>query len=726
MHFETFFRLVSYAVFLCGFLALWVSGTFGVLVTGLFLAVMLAAWFLEGSRWQISEKVGTALIVLALPVFYLGWQQQIFTPTGGETWIAGVLARMILALSAIKLVQKKGDRDWVFLYLMAFFEVLLAAGLSISALYLGSFLLYLLVMVCAIIAFEIRKTARSVEDKMAGTAPEKTTPDAKSGPALRVARLPATAIALILAIIALALPLFFMLPRVGGAGFGGSHDGLKTRSGFSDRVRLGEIGRIQRDDAVVMRVKIDGDHSDAGLYFRGVALDTFDNLTWSNSRPVKETKVKFGSDPILLDFAASRENLTIQTIYLEPLDTPVLFGLPRMVGVQGNFPMVYRDAFGSISYSRNLERTSYRVISDRSLPAIDQLRSDDKPYTGAVQNFRSLPAKYDERIARLAAEVTAGAENRYDGAKAIENYLRESFGYTLELKAGGPEPLADFLFNIREGHCEYFATAMAIMLRTQGVATRVVNGFHGGDYNETADVTVVRQSNAHAWVEVYFPGENVWVTFDPTPSAVEQPSTGIGATAAKYLEALETFWIQYFVAFDNQEQRSLMRSVRDGFLDYQVGAATYLGRVRDSVAEWLAEVRGDKGFEASRIAITYGLVYLSAVTLGILLMVWLGRKVLRLGIWSRLRERFLSPGHDATIEFYDRMQQVLRRRGHERNKHETPLEFAFEVGAPEALEITRIYNGVRFGKKRLSRDEADEIETMLQKLEMTNLGVTAR
>src|SRR5687768_13878388 len=115
MSFETFFRLISYAVVFCGFLALWVSGSFGVLATGLFLGVMVAAWLLEGSRWQISEKIGTALIVLALPVFYLGWRQQIFTPTGGETWIAGVLARMILALSAIKLLQRKGDRDWVFL-----------------------------------------------------------------------------------------------------------------------------------------------------------------------------------------------------------------------------------------------------------------------------------------------------------------------------------------------------------------------------------------------------------------------------------------------------------------------------------------------------------------------------------------------------------------------------------------------------------------------------------
>jgi len=151
--FEKFFRLVSYAAVFCGFLSLWVSGTFGIGATVLFVGVFVASWFLEGSRWQIGEKMGTALIVLALPLFYGAWYLQVIPVAGGETWIAGILARMILCLAAVKLLQKKSDRDWIFLYLMSFFEVLLAAGLGISALYLASFLAYLLVMVCAIIAF---------------------------------------------------------------------------------------------------------------------------------------------------------------------------------------------------------------------------------------------------------------------------------------------------------------------------------------------------------------------------------------------------------------------------------------------------------------------------------------------------------------------------------------------------------------------------------------------
>src|SRR5687767_12182303 len=121
MNFERFFQIVSYAAVFCGFFSLWVSGAFGIFGAGLFLAVFAAAWLLEGSRWQISEKVGTALLVLALPLFYLASRKGFPGFSGGEAAIAGVLARMVLSLSAIKLLQKKSDRDWIFLYLMSFF-----------------------------------------------------------------------------------------------------------------------------------------------------------------------------------------------------------------------------------------------------------------------------------------------------------------------------------------------------------------------------------------------------------------------------------------------------------------------------------------------------------------------------------------------------------------------------------------------------------------------------
>jgi hypothetical protein len=166
--FERFFRFISYAAVFAGFLSLWASGSFGLVGAATFVGVIVAAWFLEGSRWQISERLGTTLIVLALPVYYLASRFQVVDFASNGIQLAGTLGRLIITLTGVKLLQKKSDRDWIFLYLMAFFEVLLAAGLSISATYLASLILYLLVMVCAVIAFEIRKTSRTVIDRTQG------------------------------------------------------------------------------------------------------------------------------------------------------------------------------------------------------------------------------------------------------------------------------------------------------------------------------------------------------------------------------------------------------------------------------------------------------------------------------------------------------------------------------------------------------------------------------
>jgi transglutaminase-like putative cysteine protease len=728
MSFEKFFRLVSYLAIFCGFVSLWVSGAVGLIGTISFTAVVFAAWFLEDTKWRISERLGTALIVLTLPLFYWLWKIHFFGFAATDSMLPGILARMILTLTAIKLLQKKSDRDWIFLYLMSFFEVLLAAGLSISALYLGSFLAFLLVMVCTIIAFEIRKTARGASAKLSRDKKQAPVRFAERLATLSYSRLPLVAIALIIAIAAVATPLFFALPRVGGAGLGTNRTGgVSTSTGFSDTIRLGHgVGSIQQNDEVVMRIRVENyDPRTGPLYWRGIALDTFDNTQWSKSRASsKQTISRDERDVIQLDQASGgRENLITETVYLEPLDTNVLFGLPRVIGAQGNFNSLSRDLDGAITMpSRNGERTSYKLVSDRSLPPLERLRTDNGVYPVDASPYLQLPDRYDARIGTLAAQLTQNYPNRFDKAKAVESYLQNNFGYTLELKAGGAEPLADFLFNVREGHCEYFATAMAVMLRTQGIATRVVNGFQQGDYNDTADVYVVRQKHAHSWVEVYFPREKAWVSFDPTPAAGHTSGTyagGIYDRLAGYMEALETFWIQYFVAFDNQEQQSLVRSARRSFIEFQAETSSWLNAFQTTVTSWWAEIRGDRGLQNSILAIAYLVGVIAAGIVLLLLIGWLLRKIVKLEVWQRLTGR-VSRSRASIVEFYERMEKALAGKGIIRLPHQTPLEFASVSGYPEAIKIAEKYNGVRFGSRPLSSGEADEIDTWLENLEAPN------
>lgn len=721
MTFDRFFNFISYAVVFCGFLTLWVSGSFGILITLGFIAALVGAWFLENSRWQLSERFGTVLIFLVVPLFYVGWKYRLFGFTSTDTVIAGMLARLILGLSAIKLFQKKADRDWLFLYLMAFFQVLLGAALSISPLYLGSLILYLFVTVLAIIGLEIKKSAR-IANKVDESRLLVESPQLKKTP---IRKLPATALVLIFLIVGFAAPMFFMLPRVGGAGFGANQGGVSGMTGFSDRVRLGEIGRIQQSDEVVMRVRVEGEdkYGLTGIRWRGVALDTFDNKTWGKSKPLPfQNPFNRADNFFQVDYSSGKRSLTVQTVYLEPIDTNVLFALSRPVAVQGSFTDVKRDVYGGISSIRNnFERISYTVYSDLWTPTIDNLRKDNAAYQAEDANYLQIPENFDERIAIFASQLTKDKTNRYDKAKAIEQYLHTQFGYTLEQKAGGDQPLADFLFNVREGHCEYFSTAMVMMLRTQGIAARVVNGFQRGEYNETAQMFVVKQRDAHSWVEVYFPREKSWVTFDPTPAAgqnlSENAALGMFSSFGKYLDALEAFWIQYFVSYDNQEQRSLFRSVKSGFVDFQAKLTAWLNDYQSKIQDWWTEARGDKGLQASAWAIAYAVGYLFALLGGFLILRRLLKRAKNLALWRNLRDWWRRKKQKSVVEFYERMEKVLAHHGFVRQPSQTPLEFAFALKMPEAVSITEKYNRVRFGEKDLSSDEAREIENWLEKLE---------
>src|SRR5437660_9196017 len=169
MSFNTYFRLTSYAMIAAAALALFIAGGVGAWLAGTFAFVMFVAWKLEDTRGQLSERIALIVILVSLPVFYLDWRllapylQIEFLETGQRANAeVAVLAHLILFLSAVKLLQRKADRDWFFLYLISFFEVLLAAGLTASPTFLATLILYLLCALSTVVAFEIQKARRKV------------------------------------------------------------------------------------------------------------------------------------------------------------------------------------------------------------------------------------------------------------------------------------------------------------------------------------------------------------------------------------------------------------------------------------------------------------------------------------------------------------------------------------------------------------------------------------
>jgi transglutaminase-like putative cysteine protease len=714
MSFSTYFKASSYAMIAVATLALVLAGGLHPALALGFGAVMVLAWKLEGSKWQFSERLGLAVVLLSIPLFFLDWKYQQAVARSGDRVGVDALAHLIVLLSAIKLLQVKSDRDWVFLFLTSFFEVLLAAGLSFSPIFLATLTLYLVCALSTVIAFEIRKAKRGVPPtetrllvapgsrvfrKLVGTGPKRN---------IEASRVPLAAFFLLCLIFALALPLFLVAPRAGSAAISRGGAGHTNFIGFSDSVVLGEVGTLKQNSEIVMRVRLEDSQStsDTDLKWRGVALDEFTGRIWRKSSEARRSEQRYPERGLFrLGTTQALQRLTTQTVFLEPLDSTVLFGAPRAVAIQGDFPYVRLDREGSIQTRPHpFDRLMYKVVSDTSEPDPDTLRRDIRAYSPEYERYQQLPA-LDPRIAERASAmiVKAHARNRYDAAKAIESQLRSDFGYSLQMKASGPDPLADFLFNVREGHCEYFSTAMVVMLRTHGIAARVVNGFLPGEYNETAGAFTVRQSDAHSWVEVYFPETNAWVSFDPTPAAgrTEPQRSGFTAQIGKYAEALELMWFQYVVGYDKQEQRSLATSFHNSVFDY-----------RRSLSQQLANLqRRLPGF--ARIAVIVVLPLLLLVAAGLI-----ARRIIHLG-WRRAFRIRGSESQFPTsaIEFYERLMTLLYQRGIRRAPDQTPLEFASIVGGSEAVVITNAYNRVRFGAEKLSATEVRQIEEALSAVE---------
>jgi transglutaminase-like putative cysteine protease len=729
MQFSGYFRLTSYATIAAGALALFVAGGVNFWLLAIFALVMIVAFKLEGSRWQLSEKVALAVILSSIPVFYLDWR--ILTPflelpvleSGQRTNPeVALLSHLILFLSAVKLLQRKADRDWFFLYLISFFTVLLAAGLTARPAFLAVLILYLLCALSTVVAFEIQKARRKVTAIQTrllvppdSTLFQKLPMRLWRRRYLETRRLPLVSLGLLVLIVVLALPFFLLAPRTASSALRRGGKGVSGFIGFSDNVTLGQIGELKASDEIFMHVRIDhlGDGRAGDLRWRGVALDQFNGKSWKNSSTISRAERRVSESGFFklgtkVGTTEDVGRLTAQTFIVEPVDTPVVFAAPRVLALQAEVRAITVDAEGGLRAVYHLDkRFVYRAYSDMAQPSANTLRSDSMQYLVEAHRYLELPTSLDPRIGALARDVIerSGAQTAYDKSRVIESYLRDNYGYTLEMKAGGADPLADFLFRVKQGHCEYYATAMAVMLRTQGIATRVVNGFLPGEYNSAAGAFTVRQSDAHSWVEVYFPQTNSWVTFDPTPPAgrTARERTGLAGALSKYSEALDLLWFQHVVGYDKEEQRSLITSVRNGLL----GARGWSARVMEDARHTLSSPgRGPL------VVLGVGAV--------VVLTIFFARRIRKFGWVRGLRVWSIRAEDETTrVEFYERLLRLLEKRGYKRNADQTPLEFAAAVPVPEALLVTRVYNRVRFGGTPATSEELVAINSAMRRLGQT-------
>lgn len=694
---EAFFQWALVFLVATGFGALASTGrldrpTAALVATALLVRALLVAL---GRRPPLSERV-----VRVLTILYIGFYPIDFLYLSASFLDATI--RLVLFLAVVKLLASGSGRDYFHLGVIAFLELLSAAVLTTSPAFLGFLALFVLLAVAARASYEV-------------CGANTTTP--APAPAARLSsRLAVTSVALVASIVPLTLLLFFVVPRVAIAYLSHLPSSGEAPVGFAEEVNLGDTGRLRPSSATALRVKILEGRPVEGLKWRGGALQHFDGLRWSNP-PAPAQMMRSTQGFFVVARRQQRERLGERLSYRvlrSPMETDALFLASAPESLSGDFSRIevsVTDAItlpGSRWRSLRYEGTSF-VGPERTAT----LRSTN---TGNLYpaNIRALFLELpplDPRIPQLARFITESQVSPYWRAAAVEHYLRTEFGYTLDLPSERlPDPLADFLFRRRKGHCEYFASAMTVMLRSVGIPARLVTGFQSGEYNPLSDSYTVRASQAHAWVEAYFTGFG-WVTFDPTPPDPRARETGLFARLSLWVDALETWWQDWIIQYDAGRQVTLARAVQGRWLDSSESVTLGWERVQ----RWLQ--RTGRQIKQNPVRLLWPLVLLAATW-----AVWRAWPGLRATLASRRVARGHGTVQDCTL-LYTRALRLLARRGFLRQPWQTPDEFARIIEPQERrrvfAEFTSLYTRARFGA---DLDAARRLAPMIRSLESAPSG----
>jgi transglutaminase-like putative cysteine protease len=688
---ERFFDYSLLGLAACGFFALAGSGSLDALSIAITVAaLLLRALAIERvSPLALSNRAVTAACLAYLAVFaadYLVFSQK----------LVDAALHLVFFLAALKILTVSTRRDRVFLAFISFVELIAGAVLSINLNFFAFLALYLFFAMAALTSGEIRRSLRRQEWK------------ARSGHAGFHPRLAGLTTAVTIGILALTTGLFFLLPRTADAALARLIPRHIFVPGFSNQVTLGQTGRFALNSRPVMHVGSPRPDKLVGVKWRGDALTSFDGKRWINPAPNWQ---QVGIYERRADFNTPEQRPPGRYISYEVrLDidgAKALFmaGYPQVVSM--NYEILEGSETGGYRLPESIpEGFRYSVYSLLEEPP----ETPQSVFATAVLDEEArrrdleLP-RLDRRIAALAASVTSGAAGDLARARAIETHLRTKYAYSLEMPSREPaDPLADFLFNRRSGYCEYFASAMAVMLRSVGIPARLATGFQNGVFNTLTGFWIVRASDAHAWVEAWIPGHG-WTTFDPTPPDPNAQASGLLSRLNLYMDAAGAFWQEWVVGYDPRRQGTLAGRLQMsvGNLGFHWFNSTwnFINGAAAALAPWIA-ARG-----------AWLLVLFAAG-----LLAWFAAPALIVRMRLRVARvrRGQASAQDATL-LYRRMLRVAKRRGYQKPAWFTPAEFASSL-PPGSFggavgEFTASYNALRFGQ----RCEGARLSELLERME---------
>jgi transglutaminase-like putative cysteine protease len=483
----------------------------------------------------------------------------------------------------------------------------------------------------------------------------------------------------------LMLVLFLFFPRIEGPVWGLPDDAWAGMTGLGDSMSPGAISKLVQSDAPAFRASFQGRTPRAEQrYWRGPVLWQTDGRTWSAGHlelPSRTTAAEPGGDAAEFEYSITLEPHNKH--WLLALDLPVMVSIPA----------IHTLDFQMLAYRPVRKRIRYMATSFTRI-ATEPLHNAQR--TAALQ----LPDGISTRVRNLA--LGWRGQSTDDAAvvqQALAHFNEQDFVYTLEPPLLGADPVDEFLFTTRRGFCEHYAAAFVVLMRSAGIPARVVTGYQGGEYNPLGDYWLVRQSDAHAWAEVWLP-DGGWQRVDPTAAVAPQRIERSLDTAGGLADSAAGFRI----ANSDLLGRSLSR------LRYLLDA------MNNQWHEWVLSYGPQRQLE---FLASLGIDRASWKQMALALLLLSGALLLGIALWMLLRQPApADPVQRAWLQFCRR----LARCGLARRPGEGPLDFARRVTTArpaltvEVNAITRLYIALRYGKPaRQAAGDATRLQRMVRR-----------
>ena len=774
MNVERVLQILVAVISVLSAVLLGLEGPESVLPAFVLFAAVTSIIFTDVLGWfRLSKLVVNAIALGAMLYALYGFLQ------ADHTAKLQSVANLLVYWQVVMLYQQKNPGAYALLMMLSLLEVVVGAALNTGFLFGILLMVYMALALVTLGVFFIYQTReRYLEaagelpagkreltpqdpawQQLLGEAPEAQRDVSSLGVLHTLPRLvfAKQILALVLTTFFFATIFFYTAPRERNSIWRKASSPRQARVGFAREISLDEMGQILQSDDLVMRVDLYDENGAPYLvygepYFRGRALDTYLSGQGGNGRWIHT--VKEGDRPHALRDHPRHSPVVIQDIRLEPTARRLLFAVHPVYrtaetpeGIRfdpKNQELSRRNSDPSTPFRYQTATTGFNHGMQLHLLPTDKLDVPRK-LVPAVVDDSNFPV-VTQLAVRILEEAGVADGNVMLRARTLTNHFRSSGDYTYTLdfsnvpKNSTMDPIEHFLANHRMGHCEYFASALALMLRSQGIPARMIVGYKGGEYNSVGRFYLVRERDAHAWVEAYLEPEEVpvdlvkiglakrgaWMRLDPTPaSATVIPERKTFDTVLEAVDYAHVLWSDYVVGLDPERQQAALVTPVATLLDVTDWTAYFGGFSRltaaaSGIKQWL----GGHWFSwRAGVAAMFACAFLWGLRQ---LATMLVRRLRPW--WHRRRQAAIRRRKSIRVAFYERLEQLLARLDIYRSASQTQREFVAaatrlmdgrlqQEAAPLMDTVIEAFYRVRFGGSALTDIEVHNVDASLGRLE---------